>query len=896
MGDEWRRAPARARPTLRASARGKLQLAPSRATPASVKREIRPGSSLEERLGDGDGELSLRASPAYDGQQRDEPHAAGSAAASQVVASRCRQCRRRLVAAFTGVHRHAGATPGFLPAAAAPAAAGRAAAALASHAPLLRQLPDEPASRVPGGDGAPGQCGTWPPPRTRTSERIPQPAQQRGGGTRTRPGCWTPARRTPSGGFQPALELDAESHLARLHLGRTLQRPGARQRGAVLAYFARCIARKARAAAHDETTPPFLRWRPCRRRWISLDGGRRAYPRPRWPWWSNAMGGLHWCAWSRARGDLPGRRTGHDSLIRASGRNSLLPGLLSTSTSSSTAAHFPAGRIREPQLAQIRAELDTRRRSAFEPPFWAIPRLSRWRTARHARRATGLGCVLLYRHGQRYEDNCRRCPLTAQVLDGLPHPVSIAPEICFSPCSRRARTSRIPASPTSHRLPPAVDRAEDCAIAVGDAPPGAKAAVMFGRHLRARGLGTAAPRPVWYCSWTCGIPTTAAERDAITTLVGAVGDFNRLAGVGGLTLRPPARHAVPAAGRQRRHDPGRGGTFGWRACHRLALVMAWRWQRRHPTPVRQSQKLASFGVDARRVVHQTRIVHLQPGQRQHIAPVAQQRFCAADLADGGEVAGEGVGVLGEELRPDRQGVVGEARRHNDHARPREQRRAGRGFEPAQAERVLVHVPSRPAASSWRICMVHRRRLPVAAAVAGKRAERIELARDVFQEGRLVCRSIARWWREALQPPVGGAGIAVACRPRRRQPGHLESDRVVMRSARRVEVRVPGVAVPGPGGAREAVGMPVLTCCGLPSSPKSSASLPGRRPVPPAPRQVRSVRRRRPSSRRRSGSASVARQCASALADKPGIEIDAFAGGPGSVRAPENRPRAIQSCS
>jgi len=148
----------------------------------------------------------------------------------------------------------------------------------------------------------------------------------------------------------------------------------------------------------------------------------------------------------------------------------------------------------------------------------------------------GWDAFFFYRHGERYDANCSRCPRTAEILDALPtlqHIREHAPEVCFS---------ALP--PGSHILPhrgvvntrlvthfPLKVPQGDLALRVG----GEDHVWQEGRCVtfddtyeheawnRTDQLRVVMLLDVWnpYLS--------APEREAVTTLVETIGDFNRAA-------------------------------------------------------------------------------------------------------------------------------------------------------------------------------------------------------------------------------------------------------------------------------------------------------------------------------------------------------------------------------
>ncbi|HEX7915359.1 aspartyl/asparaginyl beta-hydroxylase domain-containing protein [Rudaea sp.] len=141
-----------------------------------------------------------------------------------------------------------------------------------------------------------------------------------------------------------------------------------------------------------------------------------------------------------------------------------------------------------------------------------------------------------YRHGERLDENCARCPRTAAILDSLPI-VRIrehAPEICFSVLTpgthilphRGVTNTRL----VTH-LPLIVP--ENCAIVVGGEKREWREGECFTfddtfeHEAWNRGAST---RVVMLMD--CWNPyLTEVEREAVTLLVGAIGDFNRAAGI-----------------------------------------------------------------------------------------------------------------------------------------------------------------------------------------------------------------------------------------------------------------------------------------------------------------------------------------------------------------------------
>jgi len=141
-----------------------------------------------------------------------------------------------------------------------------------------------------------------------------------------------------------------------------------------------------------------------------------------------------------------------------------------------------------------------------------------------------------YRHGERFDENCALCPRTAAILDALPL-VRIrehAPEICFSlltPGTHILPHRGVTNTRVVTHLPLIVP--ENCAIVVGGEKREWREGECFTfddtfeHEAWNRGAST---RVVMLMD--CWNPyLTEVEREALTLLIGAIGDFNRVSGV-----------------------------------------------------------------------------------------------------------------------------------------------------------------------------------------------------------------------------------------------------------------------------------------------------------------------------------------------------------------------------
>ncbi len=141
-----------------------------------------------------------------------------------------------------------------------------------------------------------------------------------------------------------------------------------------------------------------------------------------------------------------------------------------------------------------------------------------------------------YRHGERFDANCARCPRTTQILDSLPI-VRIrehAPEICFSVLTpgthilpHRGVTNTRLVTHLPLIVPPG------CAINVGGETREWREGECFTfddtfEH-EAWNRGTATRVVLLMDCWNPHL--TEVEREALTLLIGAIGDFNRAAGI-----------------------------------------------------------------------------------------------------------------------------------------------------------------------------------------------------------------------------------------------------------------------------------------------------------------------------------------------------------------------------
>ena len=201
---------------------------------------------------------------------------------------------------------------------------------------------------------------------------------------------------------------------------------------------------------------------------------------------------------------------------------------------------FPWYAVLEENADVIRAELrEVLRSEAGIAPFLGTNALDRvGDQLAGADAPPAWDAFFFYRHGERLDENCARCPRTAAILDSLllvrirEH----APEICFSVLTpgthilphRGVTNTRL----VTH-LPLIVP--DNCAIVVGGEKREWREGECFTfddtfeHEAWNRGAST---RVVMLMD--CWNPyLTEVEREAVTLLVGAIGDFNRVAGING---------------------------------------------------------------------------------------------------------------------------------------------------------------------------------------------------------------------------------------------------------------------------------------------------------------------------------------------------------------------------
>jgi aspartate beta-hydroxylase len=201
-------------------------------------------------------------------------------------------------------------------------------------------------------------------------------------------------------------------------------------------------------------------------------------------------------------------------------------------------ARFPWLEALEAQTDAIRLELVNllAAEHGFEPflRFDTDARFEDYVSGREGQSAwTGF---FFYRHGERRDDNCARCPVTTSVLDTLPI-VRIrdhAPEVLFSlltPGAHILPHRGVTNTRLVTHLPLIVP--EHCALRVGDIDHVWQEGrcVVFDDTYEHEAWNRSDRTRVVLILDTWHPDLTGPEREALTALVGVIGDFNQKVGV-----------------------------------------------------------------------------------------------------------------------------------------------------------------------------------------------------------------------------------------------------------------------------------------------------------------------------------------------------------------------------
>lgn len=337
--------------------------------------------------------------------------------------------------------------------------------------------------------------------------------------------------------FDRALQLDPQHYVARLHRGAALERLERRDE-ALANYFGAIVAAQNRGQwLNDATTPPGLR--------AAVKHAMRVVGEDRRKLFLDLLAPLR-----ERHGAAALRRVEQGLLIylgdvsanypdpRQFCKFFYVPGLRTQPYFEREL--FPWHAELEKHTDTIRDELlgvlaDTR---GVEPFLGTNDAkiLEEQKALRGERGAPQWNAFFFHRHGEVFEQNARRCPHTTQVLNSLPlvHIREHAPEVLFSvltPGSHILPHHGVTNTRLVTHLPLIVP--EDCAIRVG----GLDHAWQEGRCVtfddtfeheawnRSEKLRAVMILDSWHPD------LSEVEREAITLLVGGIGDFNRSANV-----------------------------------------------------------------------------------------------------------------------------------------------------------------------------------------------------------------------------------------------------------------------------------------------------------------------------------------------------------------------------
>jgi aspartate beta-hydroxylase len=339
--------------------------------------------------------------------------------------------------------------------------------------------------------------------------------------------------------FAEAVRLAPDIPAARLRLGEALEARGLLREALPVYYGAVLTAQKSKAWLSEETTEAALRPLVMHAMRV-IDSGRRAL-------FTSLLAPLR-----EMHGELALRRVARclatylGELRPAYADPAQKPTFLYMPDLPSTRFFerdlFPWYDAIETQTAAIRAEMQAvfAADGGFEPFFGHFDDTSA-RIEDHLRNDRGEApswdAYFFHRHGTRYEANAARCPITAAALDATPlcRIREHAPEACFSVLT-----------PGSHILPhrgvtntrvvthlPLVVPEGDLVLNVSGEP-------MHWHEGRCFSFDDTFEHEAWNRSGETRVVLlfdvwnphlTQIERDALTTLIGGIGDFNRAAGL-----------------------------------------------------------------------------------------------------------------------------------------------------------------------------------------------------------------------------------------------------------------------------------------------------------------------------------------------------------------------------
>jgi aspartate beta-hydroxylase len=331
--------------------------------------------------------------------------------------------------------------------------------------------------------------------------------------------------------FRRAVEVAPGNYVARLHLG-ALEEHAGKHRQALVQYVRAVSAARSQGRWRDqETTEPWLHTKVSHATRFVIEGRRALFSQVLAPFkarfGSEALKRVERCL-ATYLGEIPPEYAD----ARQRPRSIFFPAL-------PPHAYLPMELV--PFLAQMANETDAIRAELAAlladgdhlVPFLTGPSsASPESSLRGTRGAPQWNAFFFYRHGQRFDENCARCPHTAALIDALPlvRVRGSAPEICFSVLTpgthilphRGVTNTRVVA-----HLPLIVP--EDCALSVGGElhqwQPGKW--VVFDDTFEHEAWNRSAETRVVLIVDLWNPYLTEIERECLSELVATIGEYNR---------------------------------------------------------------------------------------------------------------------------------------------------------------------------------------------------------------------------------------------------------------------------------------------------------------------------------------------------------------------------------
>ncbi len=342
--------------------------------------------------------------------------------------------------------------------------------------------------------------------------------------------------------FDHALGIDPAHSVARLYRGAALEQLG-RGDDAAITYFGALSAAQARGQwRNDATTPPGLRSLVKQAIQVVGDYRQQTFKRLLQPL-RNQYGATSLTRVEQGLEIYLGNRPANYPDARQYCKFFYVPGLRTTAYYEQSL--FPSHRKLEAHTDDIRAELQAvLARPAGVEPFLGTNDnavLKQQNLLDGTRGQAEWNSFFFHRHGKLFEQNAKRCPRTTQILASLPlvHIHGHAPEVLFSiltPGSHILKHHGVTNTRLVTHLPLIIP--EDCAISVGGIEHAWREGhcVTFDDTFEHEAWNHSAKvRAVMIMdAWHPDL--TQAEREAVASLVGGIGDFNAAAKYGTRTV------------------------------------------------------------------------------------------------------------------------------------------------------------------------------------------------------------------------------------------------------------------------------------------------------------------------------------------------------------------------